>query len=493
MESLDLTVLQEAIKNTTAAFRVRARLKPAGGDDDKVFPPTYSGGVYAMEERLIDAQRVPCVLLDSVQSQANRMEEALRQAWERKDDDPLKLNMPMVLTDFTTADVTPTSESLSESERELVQNSVREVGRITTLDAPHRIADAILRDSLTSNNRDFRDEYARAFDANIRNATALFELCPTALVFGTWDSTGSRGGLGNKFARALVSEIAGINAIAGVRTSSRIDPLGIVRQAGPVYRTAGGGWTLNPEEALGDGNGKKLLYAKTEKGQDVSHDPSDDKFADQGRPSVVNHGNVTPSLTKYVRGAEGHDPLKTRQLELEYRIRENREGIDYSSKVRHETDAREGAIAAGGVTLSYALQTSVLSLAALRRLRFPADNGTQDLQRNTAAQTVLAALGLVAITEQWQQGYFLRSRCDLVPENPKLVIERVNSATVGEDDRFTLTPTEAITLLNSAVKALDEKLPWNTEPIRLAPKPSLVAMVARSRELGLTGQTATEA
>ncbi len=73
MASLDLSVLREAIAGTTAAFRVRARLKPAGGDDDKVFPPTYSGGVYAMEERLIDGQRVPCVLLDSVQSQANRL------------------------------------------------------------------------------------------------------------------------------------------------------------------------------------------------------------------------------------------------------------------------------------------------------------------------------------------------------------------------------------------------------------------------------------
>jgi len=493
MTTLDLKALQDAVTGTTAAFRVRTRLNPAGGDDDKVFPPTYSGGVYAMEERLIDGHRVPCVLLDSVQSQANRLEGALRNAWERKDDDPLKLKMPMILTDFTDVEVPLSNDSLTDSAKELVQNSVREIGRLTTLDAPHRIADAILRDSVTKAGNDFRDEYARAFDANIRNATALLELCPTALVFGTWDSTGSRGGLGNKFARALVSEVIGVNAVAGVRTSSRIDPLGITRQAGPLYRTAQGGWTVSLEEAVDDGQGKKLLYAKTAQGKDVWHDPSDDKFADQGRPSVVNHGNVTPGLTKYGRGAEGHDPLKSRELELEYRVRENREGLDYSSRVRQETDAREGSIAAGGVSLSYALQTTVLSLPALRRLRFPENGGSRDTQRNAAAQTVLAALGLVAITEQWQQGYFLRSRCDLVPEKPTLVIERVNSATVAEDDCFTLTPSDAIALLNAAVKAAEKhKLPWTTEPIELKPKPSLVAMVAKSRELELTGATATE-
>lgn len=191
MKSLDLKTVQDAIRGSTAAFRVNAKLKPAGGDKDKVFPPTYSGGVYAMEERLIGEVRVPCVLLDSVQSQANRLEEALRNAWERNDDDPLKLKMPMVLTDFSDVEVAVDGDSLSDAEQELVRRSVHDVGRITTLDAPHRIADAILRDSVTRKNgddeggKDFREAYAHVFDANIRNATALFELCPTALVFGT--------------------------------------------------------------------------------------------------------------------------------------------------------------------------------------------------------------------------------------------------------------------------------------------------------------------
>lgn len=79
MTGLTLEVLNEAVKGSAAAFRCRRRLQPAGGDGDKVFPPTFAGAVYAIEKRRVSgrAEPVQCVLLDSVQSQANRMELAL--------------------------------------------------------------------------------------------------------------------------------------------------------------------------------------------------------------------------------------------------------------------------------------------------------------------------------------------------------------------------------------------------------------------------------
>lgn len=82
------------------------------------------------------------------------------------------------------------------------------IGRVTSLEAPHRVADAILRDS-ELNGVAFRssDEGKKIGQATLRNATPLFELCPTALLFGIWDSTGPKGGLGVKFQRAIVSEI----------------------------------------------------------------------------------------------------------------------------------------------------------------------------------------------------------------------------------------------------------------------------------------------
>ena len=41
--------LQSAVAGSAAAFRSRVTLQPAGGEGDKVFPPTYSRAVYATE------------------------------------------------------------------------------------------------------------------------------------------------------------------------------------------------------------------------------------------------------------------------------------------------------------------------------------------------------------------------------------------------------------------------------------------------------------
>src|SRR5205823_8268518 len=128
--------------------------------------------------------------------------------------------------------------------------------RITSLEAPHRIADALLRDSLLDGKAFRKSKLGQRLDhVSNRDATALFELCPTALVFGMWDSTGPKGGSGAKFARAMVSEIVGLHAELGVKTSSRIDPAQNVLSAGPLYQAKSGigiGWTLNEKEAARD-------------------------------------------------------------------------------------------------------------------------------------------------------------------------------------------------------------------------------------------------
>ncbi|MDR7516667.1 MAG: type I-U CRISPR-associated protein Cas7 [Armatimonadota bacterium] len=68
MEPLDIGSLQRAVSGTGAAFRCRRRLQPAGGPGDKVFPPTFAGAVYAIEQRRVPGREGPvrCVLLDSV-------------------------------------------------------------------------------------------------------------------------------------------------------------------------------------------------------------------------------------------------------------------------------------------------------------------------------------------------------------------------------------------------------------------------------------------
>jgi CRISPR-associated protein Csb1 len=186
-ETLTLRHLQDAVQGGAAAFRCRRRFQPAGGEGDKVFPPTFAGAVYAVEQRHVPGRTEPsvCVLLDSVQSQANRMELALQEALDEG-----KIKIPVLEVDFT--EHGPTGD-IEDDERK--GRLLDAVGKVSSLQVPHRLADAILRDSQID-GVDFRkSEKGKALNtAGLLNATSLFALCPTALVFGMWDSTGPKGG-----------------------------------------------------------------------------------------------------------------------------------------------------------------------------------------------------------------------------------------------------------------------------------------------------------
>jgi len=425
---MNLDTLHKAVSGTSAAFRSRTLLQPAGGEGDKIFPPTYAGAVYAKEERQIKGVKVPCVLLDSVQAQANRLEEALQRAL---DAGTLK-NIPVLNVDFTGLGL------------------LDEVGRVSSLEAPHRIADAILRDSLHDGQPFRKSELGKSLDqASLQNATQLYKLCPTALIFGLWDSTGPKGGLGAKFQRALVSEIIGVNAEIGLRTSSRIDPLAIFREAGPIFRTDPAllekdtsltTWTANIEQALKDGEGRPIAFAKNKDKKDVAITDLT-KFPDQAKPSTINHGNVTPDV------------------------------------VRND----DKSIAGGGATVDYAEQTIVLSLPALRKLRFPVDGKTTP-ERDAAARTVLAALALTAAALAAESGFDLRSRCLLWPTN---VMKWELLETPGKaPTEFTLTAEAAIKLLGEAVTAAEKLgLVWQRDAVKLTPSPNLVALLKRSQDI----------
>ena len=400
-DQLSFTQLLQAVKSGSA-IRRRAVLKSAGGDSEKVFPSSYEGGNYALEERVVEGQRVPCVILDSVASQANRMELALLEAETDK-----IISIPVVEVDFAKA-------------------NLPEVGKITALEAPHRIADAILRDSMMNGTRFRETEIGKSFtNANAQNATALFQFCPTALVFGMWDSTGPKGGMGTKIQRALRSEIVGIGTVTGIRTSSRLDPLQIPVGAGPIYKQ-GNSWTLNENEA------------DKEKGKAL-------KLGKDGKPSEANHGNVTPTLD-------------------------------------------EGK---GGVTLSHALQITVLSLPALRRLRFPIE-GKEPGPINESARAVLAALAICGAILSIEQGCDLRSRCHLVPDAERPSTWEILDAN-GQATAFTLTGAQAAGLLSEAIiKAKALGLPWAAGRTTLTPSPQLAALVQKSRDLAMQISAAEE-
>lgn len=519
-DSLTLETLRRAVAGSAAAFRCVTEYQPAGGPGDKVFPPTYEGGKYATEKRYVPGREGPvdCVLLDSVQSQANRMELALLDAWEAG-----RIELPVIVVDFTN----------DRLEKRL---------RVTSLDAPHRIADAILRDSYDGNGKGrvlFRQsERGKRLDmVDLRNATPLLEMCPTALVFGMWDSTGPKGGLGAKFQRALVSEIVGHDATAGVKTSSRIDPAQIVLGAGPLFRRQDGRWTPFPDDAVREGNPEKdgkvklLLYGKVKK-KDVWHevpvlktssgkptvDPSkaerrenpapqlrlyhrtgNDEWinagdfptstSDAARPSISNHGNVTPTID--VRKDSNGNPVREHVPAMF--LRDNRDFVVYRE---HETPS-----CIGGFTISKAVQTTTMSLPALRRLHFPVDAGgrpASETERkkqddiNGAGRTALAALGLCAATLARESGCDLRSRCQLVATTP-FEWEFLDKPGESEHARYALSGNEAIKLLNDAVADLRKHVSgaWPKNPIELTPSDELLELVVRSQKLAAAGKGAT--
>lgn len=411
MSELTFEQLAEATAGGAVALRSRLSLAPAGGTEDKVFPPSYAvdrgaDHKYAVETRQIDDKEVETVLLDSVASQANRAEEALLEGWLGGD-----LAFPVPYVDFS--DAKTDEEDLSE------------IGKLTALEAPHRIADAIFRDSLLDGTL-FRlsDVGQQITNATPRDATALYRYSPTALLFGVWDSTGPKGGLGSKFQRAYVSEIIGLDAQVGKKVGSRLDPLAIEKLSAEdlIYEHADPAqvWTVNEDEAAKDSKGKPKVI---------------------GRPSEINHGNIAPSI----------DSLS------------------------------------GGVTISRAVQTTVISLAALRKLRF----GGRDRAKEAAAQTAIAALGVAAIAYLYEMDYDLRSRCLLIPtgqQTLELVARDGSAPTVVNINR---SVASAI-LKRATEEAAKAGIGWETSEIRLVPSPKLIELLAKSRKAAKTEKPETE-
>jgi len=283
---LELDRLKEAVKGSGAAFRCRRRLQPAGGEGDKVFPPTFAGAVYAIEQRRVPGRDGPatCVLLDSVQSQANRMELALQEAIDAR-----KITMPLLIVDFSEHGPTGDIEADKQAGK-----LIDAVGKITSLQVPHRLADAILRDSELGGVAFRVSDKGRALNqVSLANATPLLELCPTALVFGMWDSTGPKGGLGPKFERAMVSEIVGVGAEVGdLRRGVRRDPLEI-RAAVAVKKSADTSWTV----AASNAKGKDIVAPSKVNHSSVPFPKQRDKKTDENTYDGVTIGYAEQTTT----------------------------------------------------------------------------------------------------------------------------------------------------------------------------------------------------
>ena len=243
-----LSKILEAVQ-TSSAIRSVARLLPTA-PGSRVMPPTFADTGRASGEKRSghlfedrvgpSGDAVKAVLLDSVGSSANRVEEALLDAVREG-----TLTLPDLILE------------------------VPGYGELSTLELPHRVFDAYLREGLLDGEPFLESDLGRRLGAATpRAATAIFEYAPVSLLCGVWDSHGDKGGLGSRFARVLCAELVGLGVVEGRRSAQKTDPR--VERPGevPAFRPADDStsFTLDPDRAKKDGKGNPVQVKLSELG-----------------------------------------------------------------------------------------------------------------------------------------------------------------------------------------------------------------------------------
>ncbi len=170
---------------------IDTQLEPLSGPGGMVKPAVYEGGTYQTDRRWAspdDDGPTPVIVIDNVPSQANRLEEALR----RDSATPV----PEFVLDLT---------GLPNMPAHLPR-------RLSSLEFPHRNADAYLRDAKLDDQDFIRTDLGREiFAATAHECGPLMAWFPQALLYGFWQSHLGKKRHNTKHARAWVSEILGWN------------------------------------------------------------------------------------------------------------------------------------------------------------------------------------------------------------------------------------------------------------------------------------------
>ena len=176
-----------------AALVFHRTLLPVEGKDAWIFPPTFaqsesaaedeegSGGDYQIDNLPDDPRRNVC-LIDSIGSQANRIEPIFKQA-------PYAALVPELVVKMKNGDM------------------------VNILDAGHRAADALVRFS-----KNLGPKLWAAFDEikTKGDCSTLAKLAPTSLIFGVWDSRAT----GVKIQRIVRSIIRAYNVTKAKRSAT---------------------------------------------------------------------------------------------------------------------------------------------------------------------------------------------------------------------------------------------------------------------------------
>ena len=191
-ETIDLETILAACADDgfDDGIRLDADLEPLAGAGSPVKPAIYEGGVYQEDRRWAspaDAEPTRVIVIDNVSSQANRLEDALRR--HRKE-----TAVPEFVLDLSGAGGLPAHLPR----------------RLSSLQFPHRNADAYLRDARLGDTDFLKSEMGQAiFGATAQTCGPLIAWFPQALLYGFWQSHLGKKRANTKHARAWVSEIVG--------------------------------------------------------------------------------------------------------------------------------------------------------------------------------------------------------------------------------------------------------------------------------------------
>ena len=228
-------------------IRIDTELEPLSGRGGLVKPAVYEGGTYQMDRRWAspdDEAPTPVIVIDNVPAQANRLEEAIRRHRE-------SIGAPELVLDFTDIGNLP-----AHLPREL-----------SSLQFPHRNADAYLRDARLGNVDFVKTDLGRAiFGATPQACGPLMAWFPQALLYGFWQSHLGKKRQNTKHARSWVSEIVGWNPAS---TDTKV--LGLKGDA--LNLNTDEAITSNPDDRLSwdIGKAQKVEGGKKDKLSEIGH------------------------------------------------------------------------------------------------------------------------------------------------------------------------------------------------------------------------------
>jgi CRISPR-associated protein Csb1 len=264
--------LQDLLQSVSTAAVIRYSVKLATlTPDGLVCPPTYASKkgeppYIAFRKAFVEGEQREVVVLDSPQSQSNRIELALLQAHREG-----RFHYP----DITIA----LPAEMNEPE-------------ISVLQLSHRIYDAVMRTALLDNEPFFASAIGKAIlDARSANATALFEHAPITLVLGGWDSNGGGGTLAAKLQRLVTSEIIGLDAQPASLSATKFDNLDIRSQAAELIVSA-----KDPV---------RRFEIKTQKNQGASKKPSELGFGSVPSTAVPKAAVISGAIHTSVLSCSG--------------------------------------------------------------------------------------------------------------------------------------------------------------------------------------------